>query len=425
MRRLFVLSLAVGVVALLLAQAGRDGAFLVSHAALPAVYLAAYLLLLIYLHKKTKNALADPILLAALIALTGIGLATLARIDALMVERQIRWFLLGIAGFGAAASFSIWDYVRRYRYVWAVSGLFLLVLTALIGVEVGGARSWIRVGSFQFQPIEIVKILLLFYLSAHLAEAKPYLSAASGGDRRWIERAYLGPLVAMGLLFIFVLVAQRDLGGALLLFGLVVTMLFAATGLVRYLVAGVVIALIGASLASVFFGHVRTRFLVWLDPWSYGRGYQIVESLFALGAGGIFGTGFGGGMADRIPAVETDFILALITEELGVLGGCALLFLLAVICVRSLLPSFDPTLEDVERLGVLGVALLLALQSGLIVAGVTRLLPVTGVTLPFVSYGGSSLVASFLQLGLVYNRVRETHRAPGGAGGEPVEWSEA
>lgn len=430
MHRLFALSLAAGDVALLLAQAGRDGEFLIEHAYLPLVYTASYLLLLVYLKRRAQGGQADPVLLAALIALTGIGLAVLSRIDPVMAWRQARWFVLGVFAFGAAATVSVWGYVRRYRYLWAVAGLLLLALTALFGVELGGARSWMRIGSFRFQPIELVKILLVFYLSAHLAEVRPFLSAARWSAHGWLRGVQLGPLAALGLLFVFVLVAQRDLGGALILFGLVVTMLFAATGLVRYLVVGAVLALVGATLAVAFFDHVRTRFWVWLDPWSHDRGYQIVESLFALGAGGFLGTGFGGGMAVRIPAVETDFILALVTEELGLLGGAGMLALLAVVCVRSLAPAFHGGLDDVERLGTLGIGLLFALQSGLIVAGVTRLLPVTGVTLPFVSYGGSSLVASFLQLGLVYNRVQaveamRVRRAPFSSGGEPAPWSEA
>lgn len=425
MLRLLVLAIAVGDVALCLAQAGRDDAFLWRHLMAPAAFTGAYVLLLWYLGSRVPGGLSDPVLLAALIAVTGIGLAALARIDAAMLERQLRWFWLGVASFAVATSVPIWEHVGRYRYLWAVSGLFLLFITAVAGVEVGGARSWIRLGGFQFQPLEIVKILLVFYLSAHLAEAKPFLGAPRRAGGGWVERDHLGPLLVMGFLFVFVLVVQRDLGGALLLFGLVVAMLFAATGLLRYLVAGGSIAAIGATLAAIFFEHVRIRFLVWLDPWSYSRGYQIVEALFALSAGGFIGTGFGGGMADRIPAVETDFILALIAEELGLLGASALLFLLAVVCVRSLSPAFNPALEDVDRLGALGFALLVALQSGLIIAGVTRLLPVTGVTLPFVSYGGSSLVASFLQLGLVYNRVRTSARLPVGAGGVEREWSGA
>lgn len=429
MHRLFVLSLAVGGVALILAQGGRDGQFRIEHAFLPLVYTVAYLWLWAHLRKRGRGDPADPALLAALVALTGIGLAALSRIDPVMAGRQMRWFLMGVAAFGAAASVDVWRYVRRYRYVWAAGGLFLLALTALFGVEVGGARSWMRIGSFQFQPIEVVKILLVFYLSAHLAEARLYLSLPGGGPHAWLRRVHLGPMVALGLLFIFVLVVQRDLGGALILFGLVVAMLFAATGLARYLLAGAALALVGASLAVAYFDHVRTRFWVWLDPWNHDRGYQIVESLFALGAGGFWGTGFGAGMAVRIPAVETDFILALITEELGLLGGAAVLALLGVVCVRSLAPAFDSGLDDVERLGTLGIGLLFALQSGLIVAGITRLLPVTGVTLPFVSYGGSSLVASFLQLGLVYNRVQAVEAMKAGRshqpGGEPAPWSEA
>jgi len=420
--RLFVLAIAVGNAALVLAQGGRDGAFHPEHAVLPAVYTGAYLVLLLFLRRNAVQGIADPILLSALIAVTGIGLAALSRIDGLMAARQARWFLFGVFGFAATASLPLWEHVKRYRHLWAVAGFVLLGVTAVLGVEVGGARSWMQVGSFRFQPIELVKIFLVFYLAAYLAEARPYLAAVSGSGGAFY-RAYLGPLVATAALFVFVLVAQRDLGGALLLFGLVIAMLYAATGNAWYLAVGGAVAIFGATAAAYFFDHVRVRFLIWLDPWSHARGYQIVQGLFALAAGGFFGTGFGMGMADRIPAVETDFILALIAEELGLVGAAALLFLLAVICIRSLAPAFSSDLDDVERLGALGFSLLIALQSGLIIAGVTRALPVTGVTLPFVSYGGSSLVASFLQVGLVYNRVRALHTRPLAAKEARRAWS--
>lgn len=422
--RLLFLAIALGDVALLLAQGGRDGTLRPEHALLPAVYTGTYLALVVFLRWKVPHGLSDPVLLSAIMAVSGIGLAAVSRIDPLMGARQVRWFVLGVAGFAAAASLPVWGRVRRYRYTLAVAGLLLLAATAAFGVEAGGARSWLQIGSFRFQPIEIVKILLVLYLAAHLAEGRMYLAAGQEPGRS-LGRIYLGPMAVMALLFVLVLVAQRDLGGALLLFGLVVAMLYAATGRVRYLLAGGAAALAGAGLAVSFFDHVRVRFAVWLDPWSHPRGYQVVESLFAMAAGGIFGTGFGFGMADRIPAVETDFIYALITEELGFVGAAALLFLLAVICLRSLAPAGSEALDDVERLGTAGFSLLMAMQAGLIVAGVTRALPVTGVTLPLVSYGGSSLVASFLQLGLVYNCTRAAYAAALPGEGTGAVWSRA
>lgn len=402
----FAWALAVANGAILLAQAGVLGALRLEHARLPAAFTAGYLLLWAYLRAKGKGSVADPLLLSAICALTGIGVAVLFRIDPGLGERQLLWLLLGLAAFGLVAHAPLWEALERYRYLWAVSGLGLLLITALFGREAGGARLWLRFGSLGFQPVEFVKILLIVFLGTHLAESRHYIGAGALGSRSLLPpMEHLGPLALMVLLFTFLLAAQRDLGAALLLFGVFVAMLYVATGYARYALMGTGVAVAGAGVAALLFDHVRIRFQVWLDPWSYadGRGYQIVESLFALGAGGLWGRGLGGGLGVRIPAVETDFVFSLITEELGLMGAAAVLFLLAFVSVRSIAPVGAPEMDAAQRLIAAGVGLLFALQSALIVGGVTRLVPVTGVTLPLVSYGGSSLVASCVQLGLVYN----------------------
>lgn len=404
---------AVANAAILLAQAGTAGLFRPEHARLPVAFTAGFLLLWTYLKAKGRGFVADPLLFSALCALTGIGVAVLYRIEPGLGQRQLLWLLFGLAAFALVAHAPLWGVLERYRYLWALLGLLLLLVTALFGREAGGARLWLRFGSVGFQPVEFVKILLIAFLGTHLAESRHYIGAGGVSSRAVLPPLeHLGPLTLMALLFAFLLAVQRDLGAALLLFGVFVAMLYAATGYARYAFLGMGIAVAGAGGAALLFDHVRVRFQVWLDPWSYadGRGYQIIESLFALGAGGLWGRGFGAGLGVRIPAVETDFIFALITEELGLMGAAAVLFLLAIVSVRAIAPTGASEMGASQRLISAGIGLLFALQSALIVGGVTRLLPVTGVTLPLVSYGGSSLLATCVQLGLVYNAQRSAAR---------------
>lgn len=402
-------ALAVANAAMLLAEAGTGGTQGISDVRLPVVFTAAYLALGAYLWAREKGAVVDPLLVPVLCALTGIGVAVLYRIDPGLGYRQLLWLLVGLVAFAAAAYAPLWGVLERYRYLCAFAGLMLLVITVFFGREAGGARLWLRIGPVGFQPVEFVKILLVAFLGAHLADSRHFIGAGGLGSRALLPpMEHLGPLALMTLLFAFLLTVQRDLGAALLLFGVFVAMLYAATGYARYALLGFAIAVAGAAGAALLFDHVRVRFQVWIDPWRYadGRGYQIVEGLFALGAGGLWGKGLGAGMGVRIPAVETDFIFALITEELGLMGAAAILFLLALLSIRAISPRGAEAMEPVQRLVSAGIGLLFALQSALIVGGVTRLVPVTGVTLPLVSYGGSSLVASCIQLGLVYNAER-------------------
>lgn len=417
-------ALLLGNAAIWLAQVGRDGRLDIAHLWLPLGYTAGYTLFLLYLRLKERGPLGEAVLVAAACALSGIGLAALARLDAGLAVRQLRWLYLGLLAMGAIAHGPVWRWARSYPYLWAVAGLSLLAWAAIYGVEIRGARSWVRIGAFAFQPIEVVKILFLFSLASYLADTRLLLAGVAGRSWGGLSLRYLGPLVVMALLFIFILTLQRDLGGALLLFGLAVALVTVATESLRYAAVGAGLLAVAAWGATSAFEHVRTRFLIWLDPWRFadGSGYQLIESMFALGAGGFIGVGWGQGMGDRIPIVETDFIYSLLVEETGLLGAAGVLFLLALISMRTLAVAFDTERDDALRLGAAGIAILFALQSFLIVGGVTRLVPVTGVTLPLVSYGGSSLVASFLMLGLAYNLLAAKDQAAT-AQREAVAWS--
>lgn len=418
MTRLTTLGLITAAACIVLAQAGRDGYLHLDHLGLPLFFTLAFVVWLTVLKRMPQVGINDEVLLSSLIVVCGIGISALSRLDANLAQRQMLWLVIGLVGFVIVSRYSIWPLVVKLKFAWAALAFILLVVTALWGVEIGGARSWVRFG-FQFQPVEFVKILLVLFLAAQLSSTKNI-----GGTRR----DYVIPVLLVTALFTFVLVVQKDLGAALILFALSIAMLFASTGAIRYLVVGTVSALVAASLAATFFDHVRIRFMVWLDPWTMadGAGWQVIQALFALGAGGLLGTGWGQGLAGQIPVVETDFIFALVTEELGMMGAAAVLFLLAVLCIRTIRPALDTGRHSVERLGAAGLSLLFALQSGLIVAGVTRLLPVTGVTLPFVSYGGSSLIASLIQLGLAYGiiaRMPSTADAVSGVREVGVTWT--
>jgi peptidoglycan glycosyltransferase len=294
--------------------------------------------------------------------------------------------------------------LARYKYTVMVGGLVLLLMPAVIGREVNGAKLWIRFGQMSFQPGEVAKILIVLFLAAYLAENRELLSVST---RRWLglripEPRTLGPLLLMWALSLLVLVFERDLGSSLLFFAIFLLMLHTATGRASYVAVGLALFGAGATVAYHLFGHVRTRIDIWLDPFAdaAGKGYQLVQSLFALAAGGLTGVGLGAGLPSRIPYVTTDFVFSAIGEELGLLGGGAIVLLFLVFAIRGLATAARAK-TDMAAFTAVGLVAAIALQAFVIVGGVTRLIPLTGVTLPFVSYGGSSLLSSFVALGLL------------------------
>lgn len=359
------------------------------------------------------------LLLAAAVALAGVGLSAIARLDPALAWRQVGWLLGGLLLYVVTASYAPWRMFARFTYLWGLAGVTLLLLTLFFGVEAGGARSWLAVGPFQFQPGEFVKILLVLFFAGYLSQRRQLLAAATRrlGRLSVPEWRHAGPLLVMWGWFLIILIVQRDLGAALLLFGVAVAMLYFATGRKLWLGSGLLLTALGAAAAFAVFGHVRTRFLVWLDPWARvdGGGYQIVQSLFALGAGGLFGTGLGFGEPQRIPVAVTDFIFAALGEEIGFAGLVALLVTYSLIVACGFRAAAGR--DAFRALAAAGIAALFGLQGLLITGGVTRLVPLTGVTLPFVSYGGSSMLASFLMLGLLASLNRsdnlQRERLPG------------
>jgi cell division protein FtsW (lipid II flippase) len=287
-----------------------------------------------------------------------------------------------------------------------ILGLVLLLLPLIpgLGATVNGARLWIRIGSQSFQPAEIAKIVLPIFFAGYLARNRASMAAIKN---RWlgigIPRAReLGPIVLAWMLSILVLISQRDLGTSLLFFGLFVGLLYMATGQRTWLALGAVLFSAGATVAYFLFSHVRLRTTVWLDPFSYSsdEGYQLVQALYGFASGGIFGRGLGQGYSWLVPYAKSDFILASFGEELGYAGLVALTMLYVFLVQRSLRISLA-TRDDFGQLLSAGIGLVLGLQIFVVFGGVTRLIPLTGLTTPFLAAGGSALVANWIMIALL------------------------
>jgi peptidoglycan glycosyltransferase len=356
---------------------------------------------------------ADGILLPLAGLLNGIGYVFIVRLDESQADTgrlaglQAVWTAVGIGAFIATLLVIRRSRdLERYRYTFAALGLGLLALPLLpvIGRTINGSRIWISLGPLNFQPGEAAKIVLAIFFAGYLVERRELLALSTFriGPLHLPDPKHLGPILLAWAVSLGVMTLQRDLGSSLLFFVLFVVMLWIATGRTTYLTIGGTLFLAGAAFAYTQFSHVRDRVEIWLDPWPVAQdaGYQIVEASFALADGGIAGTGIALGTPTRIPEVETDFIFAAIGEELGLLGATAVLcaFLLMVgaglrIALRAE-SAFDTLLAA-------GLTTLLGVQAFIIIGGITRTLPLTGVTLPFVSYGGSSLVLNYVLLALL------------------------
>ena len=348
---------------------------------------------------------ADPVLLPIVALLTGIGLAVVTRLDAALGASQVGWVFAGVGVLVATLLLvPSLERVARYKYTIALVGLSLLLAPAVIGTEVNGAKLWLRFAGMSFQPSEVAKVLIVVFLAAYLAENREVLTISTKRFAGvWLPSArHMGPLLAMWAVSLVVLVSEKDLGSSLLFYGIFLTMLYVATGRPGFVLIGLGLFVVGATGAYFAFDHVQTRVAIWIDPFAdvAGRGYQLVQSLFALAAGGMAGTGLTRGLPGRIPFVETDFIFSAIGEELGLLGGVAILLAYLVFCYRGLAVA-SRSRSAMASLTSVGLVAALGFQTFVIVGGVTRLIPLTGITLPFVSYGGSSIVANFMLLGLL------------------------
>ncbi|MGI9577661.1 MAG: FtsW/RodA/SpoVE family cell cycle protein [Microthrixaceae bacterium] len=388
-----------------LASLGRN-------ASLPAnvgPFLLAVLALVLIAHVVTRkvSAASDALLLPIAALLNGIGYVFIARLDQDLAALQATWTMVGIAGYvGTLLVIRDIKVLQRYRYTFGLIGLGLLMLPLVpgIGRNINGARIWVEIGPVSFQPGEFAKIALAVFFAGYLVENRELLGVATFrlGPFSIPNPRHFMPILGAWAVALIVMIFEKDLGSALLFFVLFVVMLWVATGRASYLVAGGGLFAVGAWLSWSQFDHVKTRVDIWLDPWvdPSGSGYQIVQAAYALAWGGTTGTGPGLGIAGRIPFEETDFIFAIIGEELGLLGSTAVLCAFLLLAGSGLRIARRCT-DGFMALLAVGLTTLIAVQAFIIIAGVIRLLPLTGITLPFVSYGGSSLVANYVLLALL------------------------
>ena len=382
-------------------------------------YAAFFLLLYLVAHVVTRLTApyADPYLLPMAGLLTAIGLTEIYRLNPDDAFRQGLWLVIGVALFSVTLIVLRHDYRRleSYKYVIGLGAIALLVLPALpgIGRTINGARLWVGVGPFQFQPGEFAKILLIVFLAGYLREKREVLAQGRLKD--------FGPLLLIWGGAMAVLVQTNDLGSGLLYFGIFLAMLYVATARLVFVAGGMALFLAGAAFVYQVIPRVQDRVTIWLDPWPYAQdeGYQLVQSLFAIAFGGFGGTGLGrgtftfsNGTDPIIPYLNTDFIYAALAHELGLVGIAAVLLVYMLFVARGFRAAMLAQ-DGFSKLLATGLTFAFALQTFIIVGGVLRLIPLTGITLPFVSYGGSSLLANFVLLALlllVSNRALEPRR---------------
>jgi cell division protein FtsW (lipid II flippase) len=372
---------------------------------------------------------ADPVLLPLVAALNGLGLAVIHRLDLAKgldeadtyARQQLIWMTLGVILF-AAALVILRDHrvLQRFTYTFGLLAILLLLLPMLpiIGKEINGARIWIHLGPLSFQPGEVAKVLLVVAFAGYLVLHRDALALA-GRRLLFVDLPRgrdLGPILAMWLVSLAILVFQRDLGSSLLFFGLFLLMLYVATERPGWLLVGGGMFLAGAFTAYQLFGHVRSRVDLWISPFDhYGggtddSGRQVVESMFGMAWGGLLGRGFGNGDPYRISFAESDFIVGAIGEELGLTAVMALILCYGLIVERGLRTALICR-DSFGKLVATGLACSIALQVFVVIGGVTRLIPLTGLTTPFLSYGGSSLVANWVIVALLL-RISDQARRP-------------
>jgi cell division protein FtsW (lipid II flippase) len=361
------------------------------------------LLALAWVVLQPAGAVRDDYLPALAVTLAGLGLLLVARLAPDLAQRQQWWLVVSLLlAIAAGPAFTYFRRFAAYKYLWVLGSLVLFVLLLFFGQEVNGARLWIKLGPVQYEPIELIKLFIVFFLAAYLAETADVIAQA----RPWSVRAnvrYLGPLFIGWGASMAILVLQRDIGMATLLLATFATVLYVATRRLDIVIGGVVVFALVVLWASHHYPYVQTRIAVWRNPFSdpLGAGYQSSQAYYALAAGGIFGTGLSLGHPYFIPDVATDYVFAAFSEEFGLIGALALIGVYVALIRRA----FSVALQQHDlyaKLLASGMAATFGFQVCIIVGGVIGLFPLTGITLPFVSYGGSSLVANFLLVALVW-----------------------
>lgn len=418
---LLCLATVITAAALTIVQAGQDRGLrwdLVTYAAaFLAVFVGAHLAI------RRFAPYADPLLLPVVALLNGLGLVMIHRLDLAgpghhggpSANQQMLWTVVGVAAFAFVVS-SLKDHrqLARYGYISGLAGLVLLAIPAFLPhkfSEQNGAKIWIRLPGFSIQPAEFSKILLLIFFSAVLV-AKRGLFTSAGKHVLGMDLPRprdLAPLLAAWVISVGVMIFEKDLGTSLLLYASFLVVVYLATQRFSWVAIGLALFALGSVAAYYVFDHVRVRVQTWLDPFADpdGNGYQMVQSLFSFATGGIFGTGLGNGQPDTVPAASTDFIVAAFGEELGLVGLAGILMLYTIVIIRGLRTAIAVR-DSFGKLLAAGLSSTLAIQLFIVVGGVTKLIPLTGLTTPWMSYGGSSLLANYVLLAIL---VRVSHAA--------------
>ena len=351
---------------------------------------------------------ADPVIVPVALLLNGLGYVMIERGDPSRAGEQLAWTAIGLVLYAAVLLVVKRSRdLERYRYLLAICAFLLLVAPLLpgIGEKINGARLWVHVSSIEFQPVEIAKLLLVIFFASYFIDKRELLTIPTQriGNRLFPDLRAFGPMLVAGVMALLIIIAEHDIGFSLLLFVVFLLMIWLTTGRWTHVAIGLVVFVLATFVASHVLGQVNERITDWLNPWAnaLGTGYQPVQGELAFARGGWFGTGIGFGIAARVlPVSSSDFIFAVIGEELGLVGAAAVVCCYAII-VGAGLRAARRARSEFARLVAAGLTATLGLQAFLIMAGDTRLLPLTGVTLPFVSYGGSSLVANYALLALV------------------------
>ncbi|MBN8617970.1 MAG: FtsW/RodA/SpoVE family cell cycle protein [Anaerolineae bacterium] len=353
----------------------------------------------------------DPLLFPIAMFLSGWGLILIDRLAPPFADRQTVWLAVSVTAMLIVATTPHpLRWLRQYRYVLLLGGILLLLGTIFLGTNPSGSQTapqlWLGFGAIFFQPSEALKIMLVAFLASYLAESPSFFRAslpAFSTQRKWPSPRIIGPVLLMWGICIIILVWQRDLGTAILFFAVFILLVYVATRSNFILFSGFILIILAGFVAYMAFAVVRLRVDVWINPWpeADSRAFQIVQSLLAFAAGGPFGQGIGQGSPTYIPVVHSDFVFSAIAEEWGLLGVITVIAAIGTFVVRGLQIALQQQQRAFLVLLATGLSLLIATQSLLIMAGVLKLIPLTGVTLPYLSYGGSSLLASFVIVGLL------------------------
>ncbi|HUP27871.1 MAG TPA: FtsW/RodA/SpoVE family cell cycle protein [Chloroflexia bacterium] len=384
-------------------------------------FLFIALLYAIHVWLNATRPMADQVLLPLMATIMVLGLVVIQRLEPPLVakspdfegiaRKQVIWITIGMVALWLTLSLvRDLNLLRKYKYTFAILGIALVAATLVFGSDAGsgsGVRLWFNFGFFQFQPSELLKILLVIFLAGYLDDKRELLASPyKVGPFKLPPLPYLAPLLLLWALALVLFVVQKDLGSALLFFGIFLAMLYVASGRPFYVVAGLGLFFAAAYSLNAFFSsqftHIQRRVNIWLNPWPVGddAGYQIVQSMYALASGGVLGKGIGFGSPGTIPAVHTDMVISVIGEELGLAGTLGVLALFMLLVFRGYHIALTAR-SGYEQLLAVGLTTIIGLQAIIIIGGAIKMIPLTGITLPFISYGGSSLITNCVIIGLL------------------------